>query len=94
MRTNLDEMASNTSDGVEVDRERCARATFMHSAIENHSMLQLKQWLDCRGIKRSGTKSLFMIISHNCQSCVCRHIWYEIGLYSITVLVMLHIPGT
>ena len=24
------------------------------------------------GIKRSGTKSLFMIISHYCQSCMCR----------------------
>ena len=55
-----------------VDRERCVRATFMHSAIENYSMLHLQRWLECRGIKRFGTKSLFMIISHNCQSCMCR----------------------
>ena len=55
-----------------VDRERCVRATFMHSAIENYSMLHLHRWLECRGIKRFGTESLFMIISHNCQSCMCR----------------------
>ena len=55
-----------------VDRERYVRATFMHSAIENYSMLHLQRWLECRGIKRFGTKSLFMIISHNCQSCMCR----------------------
>ena len=55
-----------------VDREGCVRATFMHSAIENYSMLHLQRWLECRGIKRFGTKSLFMIISHNCQSCMCR----------------------
>ena len=55
-----------------VDRERCIRTTFMHSAIENYSMLHLQRWLECRGIKRFGTKSLFMIISHNCQSCMCR----------------------
>ena len=55
-----------------VDRERCVRATFMHSAIENYSMLHLQRRLECRGIKRFGTKSLFMIISHNCQSCMCR----------------------
>ena len=55
-----------------VDRERCVRATFMHSAIDNYSMLHLQRWLECRGIKRFGTKSLFMIISHNCQSCMCR----------------------
>ena len=55
-----------------VDRERCVRATFMNSAIENYSMLHLQRWLECRGIKRFGTKSLFMIISHNCQSCMCR----------------------
>ena len=55
-----------------VDRERCVRATFMHSAIENYSMLHLQRWLECRGIKRFGTKSRFMIISHNCQSCMCR----------------------
>ena len=55
-----------------VDRERCVRATFIHSAIENYSMLHLQRWLECRGIKRFGTKSLFMIISHNCQSCMCR----------------------
>ena len=54
------------------DRERCVRATFMHGAIENYSMLHLQWWLACRGIKRSGTKSLFMIISHNSQSCMCR----------------------
>ena len=41
MRTNLDEMASNVSDGVvKFDREICVWATFMHSAIENYSMLQ------------------------------------------------------
>ena len=55
-----------------VDRERCVRATFMYSAIENYSMHHLQRWLECRGIKRFGTKSLFMIISHNCQSCMCR----------------------
>ena len=55
-----------------VDRERCVRATFMHRAIENYSMLHLQRGLECRGIKRFGTKSLFMIISHNCQSCMCR----------------------
>ena len=55
-----------------VDRERCVRAMFIHSAIENYSMLHLQRWLECRGIKRFGTKSLFMIISHNCQSCMCR----------------------
>ena len=55
-----------------VDRERCVRATFMHSAIENYSMLHLQRWLECRGIKRFGTKSRFMITSHNCQSCMCR----------------------
>ena len=55
-----------------VDRERCVRATFMRSAIENYSMLHLQRWLECRGIKRFGTKSRFMIISHNCQSCMCR----------------------
>ena len=39
MRTNWDEIASNVSDGAcsKVDRERCVRATFMHSAIENYS---------------------------------------------------------
>ena len=26
-----------------VDRERCVRATFMHSAIDNYSMLQLQR---------------------------------------------------
>ena len=31
-----------------VDRERCVRATFMHSAIENYSMLHLQRWLECR----------------------------------------------
>ena len=56
-----------------VDRERCVRATFMYSAIENYSMLHLQRWLECRGIKRIGKKSLFMIISHNCQSCMCCH---------------------
>ena len=64
-----------------VDRERCVRATFMHSAIENYStgvyytsLTAVQRWLECRGIKRSGTKSIFMIISHNCQSYVChRH---------------------
>ena len=55
-----------------VDRERCVRATFMHNAIDNYSMLHLQRWLECRGIKIFGTKSLFMIISHNCQSCMCR----------------------
>ena len=55
-----------------VDRERYVRATFMHSDIENYSMLHLQRWLECRGIKIFGTKSLFMIISHNCQSCMCR----------------------
>ena len=55
-----------------VDIERCVRATFMHSAIENYSMLHLQRWLECRGINIFGTKSLFMIISHNCQSCICR----------------------
>ena len=54
------------------DRDRFVRATYMHSAIENYSMLHLQRWLECRGIKRFGTKSLFMIISHNCQSCMCR----------------------
>ena len=75
-----------------VDRERCVRATFMHSAIENYSMLHLQRWLECRGIKRFGTKSLFMIISHNCQSCMCRQylICYKIGIYSIKYVVMLH----
>ena len=53
-----------------VDRERCVLTTCMHSAIESYSMLHLQRWLACRGIKRSGTKSLFMIMSHNCQSCV------------------------
>ena len=28
-----------------VDRERCVQATFMHSAIENYSMLHLQRWL-------------------------------------------------
>ena len=36
-----------------VDRERCVRSTFMHSAIENYSMLHLQRWLECRGIKVS-----------------------------------------
>ena len=48
-----------------VDRERCVLTTFMHSAIENYSMLHLQRWMECRGIKRSGTKSLFMIISQS-----------------------------
>ena len=55
-----------------VDRERCVLTTCMHSAIESYSMLHLQRWLSCRGIKRSGTKSLFMIMSHNCQSCMYR----------------------
>ena len=60
-----------------VDRERCVLTTFMHSAmpIDNYSKLHLQRWLECRGIKRSGTKSLFMIISHNCQSCMCRQLY-------------------
>ena len=53
-----------------VDRDRCVLTTCMHSAIESYSMLHLQRWLACRGIKRSGTKSLFMIMSHNCQSCM------------------------
>ena len=40
-------------------------------AVQVCTMLHLQRWLECRGIKRSGTKSLFMIISHNCQSYVC-----------------------
>ena len=55
-----------------VDRERCVLTTCMHSAIESYSMLHLQRWLACRGIKRSGTKSLFMIMSHNCKSCMYR----------------------
>ena len=55
-----------------VDRERCVLTTCMHSAIESYSMLHLQRWLACRGIKRSGTKSLFMIMSHNCQSYMYR----------------------
>ena len=55
MRTNLDEMAWNVSDGVVKLTEKDVRATFKHSAIENHSMLQLKRWVEFREIKRSGT---------------------------------------
>ena len=44
----------------------------MQCNIENYRMLHLQRWLEYRGIKRSGTKSLFKIISHYYQSCMCR----------------------
>ena len=74
MRTNLDEMASNVSDGVvKLTGKDVSGRTFMHTVAGSiiTIMLQLQRWLECRGIKISGTKSLFMIISHNCQSCMC-----------------------
>ena len=56
-------MASNVLDAVVKLKEKdVPRATFMYSAIEKHSacVLQLRRWLECRGIKRSGTKSLLL----------------------------------
>ena len=31
-------------------------AAFMYSDVEKQSVLQLRRWLECRGMKRSGTK--------------------------------------
>ena len=76
MRTNLDEMASNVSDGVvkltEKDESEQRLCIALSRITVDASMLHLQRWLECRGIKRFGTKSLFMIISHNCQSCMSR----------------------
>ena len=35
-------------------------AAFMYSDVEKHSAPQLPRWLECRGMKRSGTKSLLL----------------------------------
>ena len=62
MRTNLDEMASNVSDGVvtltekDVSEQRLCIA--LSSITVDASMLHLQRWLEWREIKRSGTKSL------------------------------------
>ena len=79
MRTKLDEMASNVSYCVvqltekDVPGQRlCIALSITIITVQVGTMLHLQRWLECRGIKRSGTKSLFMIISHNCQSYVCR----------------------
>ena len=70
-----------------VDRERCDRATFMHSAIENYSRRVYASLTTMVGVARNKkirNEIAFMILSHNCQSCMCRQlICYRIGIYSI-----------
>ena len=68
-------MASNVMDAVVKLKEKdVPGATFMYSAIEKHSVLQLRRWLECRGMKRSGTKSLLLercvIVMHVGDSCL------------------------
>ncbi|KAI0216750.1 hypothetical protein LSAT2_031286, partial [Lamellibrachia satsuma] len=54
-------MASNIMDSVvELTVNDVPGAAFMYSDIEKHSVLQLRRWLECRGMKRSGTKSLLL----------------------------------
>ena len=54
-------MASNLMDSVvELTVNDVPGAAFMYSDIEKHSVLQLRRWLECRGMKRSGTKSLLL----------------------------------
>ena len=62
MRTNLDEMASNVSDGVVTLTEKDVTEQRLCIALSritvDASMLHLQRWLEWREIKRSGTKSL------------------------------------
>ena len=65
-------MASNVIDSVVKLKEKdVPGATFMYSAIEKHSVLRLRRWLECRGIKRSGTKSL-LLERYVCYCFACR----------------------
>ena len=96
MRTNLDEMASNVSYSVvqltekDVSGQRLC-ISLSRITVQVCTMLHLQRWLECRGIKRSGTKSLFMIISHLSIIRVPSTICYNIGIYSIKNVVVLHI---
>ena len=59
-----------------VDRERCVRSTFMHSAIENYSRRVYASLTTMVGVARNKkirNEIAFMILSHNSQSCMCRH---------------------
>ena len=62
MRTNLDEMASNVSDGVVTLTEKDVTGQRLCIALSritvDASMLHLQRWLEWREIKRYGTKSL------------------------------------
>ena len=50
-------MASNIMDSVvELTVNDVPGAAFMYSDIEKHSVLQLRRWLECRGLKRSGSR--------------------------------------
>ena len=77
MRTNFDEMASNVSDGVVTLTEKdVTGATFMHSAIENYRRrvyASLTMMVGVARNKKIRNEIAFRILSHNSQSCVCRH---------------------
>ena len=64
-------MASNIMDSVvELTVNDVPGAAFMYSDIEKHSALQLRRWLECRGMKRSGTTSL-LLERYVGEVCVC-----------------------
>ena len=54
-------MASNIIDSgvVELTVNDVPGAAFLYSDVEKHSILQLR-WLECRRMKRPGTKSLLL----------------------------------
>ena len=50
----------------------CIALSIITVQVCRPTILHFQRRSECRGKKRSRTKSLFMIISHNCQSYVCR----------------------
>ncbi|KAI0214445.1 hypothetical protein LSAT2_000458 [Lamellibrachia satsuma] len=61
-------------------------ATFVYAKLEKHSVDQLRRWLACRGLKRSGNKSALLercrnVISlnkcHLIDPSVDQEKWYE-----------------
>lgn len=53
-RTNIDAY-SMASNGV-LTEEDVPGAKFIHQSIEEHTNLQLKRWLKCRGLTTSGKR--------------------------------------
>lgn len=44
------------SSGVMLSEEDVPGAKFTHMNIEQHSVRELKRWLECRGLKKTGNK--------------------------------------